>query len=448
MKRSSNPRVVASQVLHKITSAGVSLAKLLPSLWQDNAFEPAQRALVQELCYGTCRWYFQLEYLATQLLSKPLRSKDHDVYCLILIGLYQLQHMQIKPYAVVNETAKAAKLLGKSWAVSLVNAVLRNYQRQQDALSQSLKNNNSAKMAHPQWLCELIQKAWPQHVDAIMQANNQRPPLVLRVNRRVCSREDYLQRLHESEIEAVAIEQAQDAILLKKACSVSEIPGFYEGVCSVQDAAAQLAADLLDLQVGQRVLDACAAPGGKTTHILERQSNLACLHALDNDAQRLEKIHENLQRLALHDDAKVKCLAADAADITAWWDGELYDRILLDAPCSATGVIRRHPDIKLLRQADDIAGLAMQQQRLLSALWRVLKPGGKLVYATCSVLPAENVDIVSVFLDTQKDAREMTIDADWGHVQKVGRQVLPGDEVAFDGFYYAVLGKNKKESKS
>jgi 16S rRNA (cytosine967-C5)-methyltransferase len=398
--------------------------------------DPRQRALAQELAFGTLRWSYRLEALLARLLRKPLKKKDRDLHALLLVGLYQLLILEMPAHAAVSETVEVARQLGKDWAAGMVNGVLRNAQRQSAALLKSVQDTATARWAHPDWWIERLQQDWPENWQQILEAGNQRPPMVLRVNRLQVERDDYLEQLRVSGIEALPLPFAESAIRLEQPVGVDSLPGFREGRVSVQDAAAQLCASLLDLQAGQRVLDACAAPGGKTGHILELAPQLESLLAIDVDETRLQKVRENLQRL--HLDAGL--LAADAGEPQAWWDGKPFDRILLDAPCSASGVVRRHPDIKLLRRPADVRSLSQQQQRLLEALWPLLASGGMLLYASCSVFRQENSDNLQVFLDQHSDASELPLQAEWGKVLPVGRQLLPGEH-DMDGFYFACLTK-------
>lgn len=427
------PRLSAVSVLTRVSSEGQSLSSLLP-----HAFSPLpaeRRALAQELCYGTLRWWHQLDALLGKLIDKPLRNKDADIHCLLLCGLYQLTYMEIPPHAAVSETVAITAALNKGWAKGLVNAVLRRYQRERGALEQQLADNLQARYSHPQWLISAVQSAWPQQWQAILEANNQRPPMTLRCARNHQSRDSYLAELQAAGIEASPNPHAPDALTLKRPQDVEGLPGFAAGRVSVQDAAAQLAANLLGHQPGMRVLDACAAPGGKSGHILEICNDIT-LFALDIEEKRLQRVAENMARLKL----QATLISGDAAHPEGWWDGQPFDRILLDAPCSASGVIRRHPDIKLLRQPEDIDNLVTLQAKILVAMWPLLKPGGMLVYATCSVLPQENNLQLQRFLESRDDAQEKKITADWGVSATVGRQILPNRD-GMDGFYYACIEK-------
>jgi 16S rRNA (cytosine967-C5)-methyltransferase len=367
-------------------------------------------------------------------LHKPLKPKDKDVYCLLLVGLYQLLDLAIPPHAAVAETVEAARCLGKPWASGLVNAVLRGFERAGADLLAQIDQQEEAATAHPSWLLRRIQRDWPDDAPSILQANNQHPPMTLRVNARRMDRERYLRLVSESGIVARAAEHTSPGVTLNTPLDVSEVLGFDAGWVSVQDAAAQLTAPLLAVRSGERILDACAAPGGKACHILE--SAPCNLWAVDISSERLRQVEENLSRLGL----QARLVAGDATEPTKWWDGVPFDRILVDAPCSSTGVIRRHPDIKMLRRPQDIPALTRLQGRLLEALWPLLRPGGCLVYCTCSILPEENEQVVQGFLAAHADASEQAIDAGWGHTRVVGRQVLPGEH-QMDGFYYARVEK-------
>ena len=426
-------REAACRAVQQVTGEGRSLSQVVPEM--ANLVEPRERALLQELCYGTLRWLPRLEWFASQLLDKPMKTKDLDVQSLLLIGLYQLAFMEIAPHAAVSETVAVAVRFNKPWAKGLVNAILRRFQRERVVLEQRMASNEVAQSAHPHWLLKMLQQAWPEHWREIVTANNQRPPMTLRINRRHQDRTAYLGELHGLGIDAAPSSHAPEALTLATPIGIEQLPGFGDGRLSVQDAAAQLAAHLVDAKSGERVLDACAAPGGKTGHLLELYDDIELL-AIDQEPSRLERVAENLQRLRL----AAHLLAADAGDPSSWWDGRPFDRILLDAPCSATGVIRRHPDIKALRRREDIGNLVIQQRRLLHALWPLLAPGGMLVYATCSVLPQENHLQISAFLDEMNNAKEIPIDATWGEVVAAGRQLMPGRD-NMDGFYYACLVK-------
>ncbi len=428
-------RALAAQTLVQVLDQGHSLdaalARNLPKLKDGGA-----RALAQEMCYGVLRWHLRLDALARRLLSSPL--KDSEVHCLLLLGLYQLIYMRVAPHAAVDTTVAASQALGKPWAKGLVNAILRTYLRNSVSLLEELDRTEPGAYAHPVWLLDALKTDWPAQWQGIVMANNERPPLCLRVNERKISRTDYLARLAAADIAASALPHTASGVLIEKPLAVEGLPGFTDGLVSVQDGAAQQAALLLDLQPGQRVLDACAAPGGKACHILEIQPESAVL-ALDYRAQRVKLIRQNMERLGL----SAELVAGDAAQPQDWWDGAPFDRILLDAPCSASGVIRRHPDIKFLRRASDIDALAQLQTQLLAALWPLLKSGGMLLYVTCSVLQRENEQQMRAFVTLHTDARPDTIAFSWRQTvptDTIGQQIFPGEE-GMDGFYYARLRK-------
>ncbi len=429
-----NVRAATAEVIAGVLR-GQSLSALLPEY--SDKVDDKDRALLKQLCFGTMRWYPQIALLLKQLVQKPLREKDLEIQGLLACGLYQLLHMRIPEHAIINETVAASEKLKRRWAKGLVNAVLRNFQRQQAALMAAQTDNAVFAAAHPKWLLHKIADSWPQYQDEIIAANNAQAPMVLRVNALHNSRSDYLDLLAQSGIEASATDYSMQGVILATAKDVTELPKFSQGAVSVQDEAAQLAASLLDLQAGQSVLDACCAPGGKTCHILESRQDLGSVLAIDLEPKRLTRVKENLARLNLNAILK----AADAADTGQWWDGSPFDRILLDAPCSATGVIRRHPDIKILRKPADIVKLSAIQLRLLGSLWQTLANKGVLLYATCSILPEENDQVVQQFLQNHADASLLTIDADWGTATDFGRQLLPTIN-GNDGFYYARLQKN------
>jgi len=429
------PRLLAARLVHGVAQQGVSLGNL-PAVLSGENDDPRQRALARELAYGTLRWYHRLDTLLGYLLARPLKARDRDIHALLLVGLYQLLILDMAAHAAVSETVEAVRALGKDWARGLVNGVLRNAQRQRQALLERADAQPVARWSHPQWWLEQVRRDWPGDWQAILEANNQRPPMTLRVNLRHGDRDSYQARLSAAGLDARPLPCSATALELAAPEAVDRLPGFADGDASVQDGAAQLCAPLLELADGQRVLDACAAPGGKTGHILESAARIDEVVAIDSDPRRLQKVRDNLQRLRL----TATCLAADAGDPQAWWDGRCFERILLDAPCSASGVVRRHPDIKLLRRAGDLPELARQQQRLLEALWPLLGSGGILLYVTCSVFRQENSGVVQAFLAAQPDARLLPIDVPWGRPVDGGRQLLPGEH-GMDGFYFARLVK-------
>ena len=429
-----NPRLAAAKALAAVLSGKASLNSSLPT--QMDKVEDRDRGFTQDLAFGTARWQPRLSALAAKLLQKPFKAADADVEALLLVGLYQLLYTRVPAHAAIGETVGCADKLKKPWAKALLNAVLRRAQRESEALLAELEHDPVVRTAHPRWLQKSLKAFWPQQWEAICAANNAHPPMILRVNRRHHTRDAYLDLLSEAGIAARACVYSRDGIILDAATDVRSLPGFAEGWISVQDEAAQLAADLLDLAPGQRVLDACCAPGGKTCHILEAEPALAGVVAVDLEAKRLVRVRENLERLGL----SAELIAADGRDTATWWDGKPFQRILLDAPCSATGVIRRHPDIKLTRQPDDIAALALLQGELLDALWKTLEVGGILLYATCSTLPTENTEVIGAFLARTPGARELDLATAAGIKQPHGRQLL-AQEGGHDGFYYAKLIK-------
>ena len=433
-----NPRAMAARVVEEVVVHSryldTALTKALVALPHTQARDAA---LIQEMSYGALRWFDQLAAIAALFLDKPLKNKDQDIYALLLIGLYQLIHMRVAKHAAVKETVEAATALKKPWAKNLLNACLRASLREEARAQAAIATSPPAAFSHPAWLLEEIRRHWPENWAAILVANNERPPLVLRANHMHQSREQYLARLAQAGIAANAHPIGETAVVLDTPVTVSELPGFAAGDVSVQDAAAQLAAMLLDAQSGERVLDACAAPGGKTGHLLEHSPELAELVALDREPQRVKLIAENLTRLGL----SARTIIGDAAKPAPWWNGHPFDRILADVPCSATGVIRRHPDIKIRRRPEDLSQLSATQASILDGLWPLLKPGGKLLYATCSILPVENENQMTAFLRRHPDATEDVLPTNAGRARIIGRQILPG-ESGMDGFYYARLRKN------
>jgi 16S rRNA (cytosine967-C5)-methyltransferase len=430
-----NPRLAAVETLANVLDKGCNLsdADAAGSLPDER-----DRALARHLAYGVCRWLNSLQWLSAQLLRRPLKKRDSDISRLILLGLFQLWQNGRAEHAAIHETAECARLAGKPWAVALINAVLRRFQRERNDWLAQLETEPE-RFAHPEWLLRELQSDWPDDWLDIVQANNRAAPLWLRVNRSRREHEKVANLLEHGGFTIVAHPSAQDALRLSPAAPVSDIPGFFDGLISVQDPAAQLAADLLELTDNLRVLDACAAPGGKTCHILERFPTIS-ITALDISESRMGRVRENLDRLGFTSNTRLKLLTADAANPGAWWDGVRYQRILLDAPCTATGVIRRHPEIKWLRTMDQLEKAVLAQEKLLTQLWPLLEPGGILVYATCSVLADENIRQISRFVTNHADARSPDLEAGWGRKQEFGRQILPGDE-DMDGFYYACIHK-------
>lgn len=420
-------RAEAARALAPVLAGKGSLATTLPTA--QAAVLPRDRGLLMELTQGTARWTPWLRKLLADLVDRA--PSDPQVEALLLVGAYQLLFTRIPDHAAIGETVAAARTLHKDKLTGFINGVLRRLQREQDALC---AKHEDQRHAHPDWLLARLQTDWPRQWPAIVEANNTPGPMTLRVNRRQGNRDAYLLQLQATEQQASPCAFASDGLTLAEPTDVTQLPGFADGACSVQDEATQLAADLLALRDGLRVLDACAAPGGKSAHILEQAD--VQLTALENDPARAGRITETLARLHLTAEVTI----ADASTPADWWDGQAYDRILLDAPCSGTGVIRRHPDIKLTRRSKDIAPTVRLQAALLDALWPLLAPGGRLVYGTCSLLKAENEDQIAAFLSRQADAQAVTLDVPWGEARPVGRQLLP-QPGGHDGFYYAVLEK-------
>ncbi len=429
---SSDPRIQAVRNLQQVLK-GRSLDVVLA---RPTSLSEQDRALAAELSFGVCRWYRRLDALIGQLLNKPLRNKEQDIQLLLMLGAYQLLYSRVPAHAAVSATVEAVRGLGKKWAVKLVNGVLRRLQRERESLSARVDQVPEQRWAQPDWFVDAMRTAWPQHWRDILQSLQQRPPMTLRVNLAMITREDYAAKLLQAGFAAAAVANVPSALVLDKAAPVTRLPGFDQGLVSVQDAAAQLAALLLDIQPGQKILDACAAPGGKTMHLLEQAADLQ-LVAVDVDEQRLGRVHENLQRGGMQ---ATVCQGDAALPQGSAWGAQRYDRILLDAPCSATGVMRRHPDIRLLRRVDDIAGLVGRQAAMVDSLWQRLAPGGKLLYVTCSVMPQENYQQIERFMARQPEARLIELPDHWGSACVCGRQILPGED-GMDGFYYALLEK-------
>jgi 16S rRNA (cytosine967-C5)-methyltransferase len=427
----NNARLIALYSLRAVLDDGAGLGEIK----HGRVADPRNQAYARHLAYGVLRWLSALDWLASQLLQRPLKKKDRDIHRLVLLGLFQLWIDDTADHAAIHETAGCAKKLGKPWATGLINAVLRRFQRER-ALWQEKLSGRDECFAHPPWLLDALKEDWPDDWTELVRANNHAAPLWLRLNKTAAGPE--LAETLQGEGLAVTWNEAIDtALKVEPARNVTELPGFTEGKLSVQDPAAQLAAGLLDCQPGQRVLDACAAPGGKTCHLLEHYSDIDLL-ALDRSPDRLEQVRENLQRLGfMH---RVEIRVADAAQPDSWWDGAGFDRILLDAPCTATGVIRRHPEIKWLRTPQHVGEAVRSQASLLNALWPLLNPGGMLLYATCSVFKRENSDQVRAFLERYADAVADFPEVTWGRTAAPGRQILPG-ELEMDGFYYARLLK-------
>lgn len=447
MSNSAAVRARAARIVAQVATHGRSLDALLAA---ESGGTPQERGLLRSLCYDSIRWYLRLDALLKRLLARPNQPLTPELHALAIVGLCQLLYTEVPAHAAVDETVNATRLLQQPRAAGLINAILRRCQREGAKLAAAVDRDTATRTAHPRWLVDRLAADWPANAESpgyeqILAANNERPPFWLRVNRLRCSGSEYRQRLQAAGLEVLDGRDDDHTLLLSRAVDVSDLPGFADGLVSVQDAAAQLAAPLLAPRAGDRVLDACAAPGGKTCHLLELQPGIEELVAVDVSKERLVRVQENLQRLGL----KAKVVAGDAGESSSWWDGREFDRILLDVPCSATGVIRRHPDIKLLRRSEDIAALAERQRQLLDRAWSMLKPGGRLVYASCSVLRAETAAVVSAFLRGDGQARDVTADAvsalsgpgiDPSGRKSAGYAIATGT-AGMDGFYYACLEK-------
>lgn len=440
MSSTPNPQLFKGQqlrkqaclALHAIAFEGRSANDVLNSI----SFEQgSDNGLFRALVLGSCRYFIRLEAIANQLLQKPFKPKDSDLLCLIIVGLYQLEYSRIPDHAAISETVAVCQQLKKNWATNVVNGVLRNFIRQKADLLAKLDTNWDTKFAFPDWLISMLKPYYKGQMESLMSAINEQAPMTLRVNRQKIGRDRYLELLLEQGLSATSHPIAANALVLEHPVNVEQLPHFADGCVSVQDAAAQLAAAILSPAPNSNVLDACAAPGGKTCHLLELYESIE-LTACDIDHERCQRISENLLRLQLR--ARVDC--QDLTDSN--YADEHFDAILLDAPCSATGVIRRHPDIKLLRKASDIDQLVQLQQQILDHLWSKLKPGGRLLYATCSILPQENEQQISQFLERHSNGNLLSLAPEIQQLShcKTGCQLTPG-QLSMDGFYYALLEK-------
>lgn len=412
----------AINALLKVISKGRSL---------DVSFSASDSPLSKQIAYGVLRHYYELTGIISALLNKPLGKKHLDLQLLLLAGIYSIDHLRRPKHASVNAVVDAAVTLKKPWAKGLVNGVLRQHIRQKEKVGDAVFFNN-----HPIWLEQRIVKAYPEKAHQIFEANNTQAPMTLRVNVLKNTRDEYQKALEENQIQSDPGSLSPTSLTLKEPSSIEALPNFLSGFASVQDQASQLVPPLLNLTPGLSVLDACSAPGGKTCHILESCEDLQVV-ALDIEESRLDLVRENLTRLSLECELKV-------ANLMDYQPGIKFDRILLDAPCSATGIIRRHPDIKLLRRDEDIDKLALTQLELLVKAWSLLKEDGELVYSTCSILPTENEEVINAFLASENTARSVTIDVSWGQIAGTGRQLLPSIgslSTNTDGFFFARLKK-------
>lgn len=440
-----NIRALAARCCYAVIDQGRSLSDELPR--QQEKLIGKDKGLLQEICYGVLRYLPELENDVRHLMQKPLTGKQRVFHFLLLVGVYQIKYMRIPDHAAVSETVAATKPLKNGHMKSLVNAVLRAFLRAQESQSNQEKQAqtnlpDAIKYNHPGWFINKVKAGYPEQWQAILEANQQRPPMWLRANQQHNTSKQYQILLAEANIAVAQIEPQSQAIALEKPVDVNKLPGFEQGWISVQDAAAQQAARLLDCQPNDVVLDCCAAPGGKTCHILEQTPAINSMTAIDIEEKRLTRVHENLARLGL----SANVVTGDAAS-QDWWSGEQFDRILLDVPCSATGVIRRHPDVKWLRKADDIDKLVILQRQILDNIWSLLKPGGTLLYATCSILPQENSQQIIAFIEQNQDAELIAItnNATDTVENSIGWQLLPDGE-NMDGFYYAKLLKKNNTS--
>jgi len=434
LPKQKNLRSDCAWVIYQILEHGKSSRECLERVQRRH--NARDNAWLQEMSLGVMRRLPILQHWLRELLDRPLKGNKKVVEHLILLGLYQLQYSRVSNHAAVGETVAAASYLGATSLKGLVNAVLRNFQREN--LADKPINNPIIESGLPKWLFKAIDKAYGDHASNVLEATNAMAPIWLRVNKQQTSLAAFTAALDGANTEYTLSDSHSDAIVLAKREDITALPGFDSGHFAVQDGAAQLAAHYLQAKANERILDCCAAPGGKTGHIVENTPDVSYLLALDADASRLKRVEENMTRLQ----HKVDIKQGDATAPDTWWDGELFDRILLDAPCSATGVIRRHPDIRWLRKSSDIDNLATLQREILDTLWALLKPGGTMLYATCSILPQENMQQIQQFLAETPDAQLSPI-VKTETVDRPGRQILPGEQ-QMDGFYYARLVKSSK----
>jgi 16S rRNA (cytosine967-C5)-methyltransferase len=425
----NDTRALAAQALADVALRGMSLREAMEQK-APKLRDPRDRALLMALLSDGSRWWLRFDAALDHLLDKPLHRKEPEVHALLVLGLVQLEVLELQDYAAVAATVEATRALNRPRLAGLVNAILRRWQRERADLLAALDAKPQTRHALPPWLVKTIATDWPTQQETVLADSNREPPLMLRANRRRTTREALIEQLHAEGYQASPHPWLADGIVMPHSSDVTRMPGFAEGLFAVQDGAAQIAADAVDVRDGQRVLDACAAPGGKACHLLERAD--IALTSLEFDAARATRIRQNLDRLGLQADV----LIGDAGDPSGWWDGKPFDRILIDAPCSATGVLRRRPDVRLHRRASDIDALVAQQRRILAALWPLLASGGRLVYITCSLLRAENEAVVDGFFAGRDDAKAVSLAWPVGQAAATGWQILPGDG-DLDGMYYA-----------
>jgi 16S rRNA (cytosine967-C5)-methyltransferase len=432
-------RAAAARAVDRVLSDGRTLDRAFEDAL-DKSWPSRDLAEAKALAYGALRWHHRHRLIIAKLLKRPLRERDAVLEALLSVGLFQLINSRQPAYAVVSASVEASRVLKRGQAAGLINAALRRFERERENLLASVLEKDEGRFAHPQWFIDRVRLNWPAQWQAILNSGLEHPPYWIRVNRQKTPRGDYARRLkNEADIQSSELPGFPDALRLDRALAVTELPGFEQGLVSVQDVASQLAAELLAPEAGMRVLDTCAAPGGKAGHLLERGEGAIDLVAIDVDAARVELVNQNFQRLG----QKAIAITADALKPDDWADRESFDRILVDAPCSSTGVIRRHPDIKFLRREKDIPLLAERQFEMLTRLWPLLKPGGRLLYSTCSVLEEENASVIRRFLDLISDAREIyplagpVLDT-VTNLPGPGYQLLPGTADT-DGFYYALM---------
>jgi 16S rRNA (cytosine967-C5)-methyltransferase len=431
--KTHNVRALAAQALAQVAIKGASLRQVLTRSAPRLA-DPRDRAMLGALLHEGARWWMRYDAALKILLEQPLRRRQPAVHALLVIGLVQIEILKLPAYAAVAATVEATRALERPRLANLVNAVLRRWLRERDTLAEKLDADPVTHHSLPAWLVRAIHRDWPEQAESVLAANNIEPPLTVRVNRRRTTREALAATFADAGYGSEAHAWLPDALMLERSTDVTRLPGFSEGLFAVQDGAAQAAADLLDIADGQRVLDACAAPGGKSSHLLERAD--IDLTALDASKRRAGRIRDNFSRLGVNAMVRV----GDAARRSQWWDGKPFERILVDAPCSATGVIRRRADVRLHRRAGDIHTMAATQKRLLKSLWPLLAPGGRLLYVTCSLLHAENDAVVANFLTQHADAEAVKLKLPSGHAAGSGWQILPGED-ELDGMFYAALRK-------